>query len=275
LWIVAVLRVLKRQVEQYPALALTYRTLRDALAQRRQSFVETPFGFRLKGDSAMQDGTFESREIHLITALLDSSDVFVDVGANVGLYTCLARQAGKHTLAVEPLQANLRYLFANLEQNGWSDVEVWPIALADSAGTSSLSGASTGASLLSGWAGASPLLRSPVAVSTLDTILGSRFAGQRLVIKIDVEGAEWRVLKGAEGILRSSPAPTWLIEINLTENHPNGTNPHYLETFQMLWSRGYRSQTVDNRAISRLDVEAWVRSPATAAANGNVLFTMP
>lgn len=270
------LKVFKRHVERYPALALIYRTLRDVLAQRRQQFVETPYGFRLKGDSAMQNGTFETSEIRLITALFDDIDVFIDVGANVGLYTCLARHAGKRTLAVEPLQANLGYLFANLEENGWTDVEVWPIALADSAGTSRLSGASTGASLLAGWAGASPLLRSSVAVSTLDTILGSRFAGQRLLIKVDVEGAEWRVLKGAEVTLAASPAPIWLIEVNLTENHPTGVNPHYLETFEMLWSHGYNSRMVDDRLISNADVDAWLCSPATAAiANGNILFTKP
>lgn len=266
---------LKRHVERYPAVALTYRALRDAWRRSHEQPARTPHGFFLIGNRAMQNGTFERAETALLRELLEGADTLVDVGANIGLYTCLARALGKHAIAVEPLPDNLQYLFANLEANGWNDVEVWPLALAERPGTAVLSGASTGASLVAGWAGASPLLRTAVAVSTLDIMLGNRFAAERLVIKVDVEGAEWRMLQGAVETLARRPSPRWLVEINLSEHHPSGRNEHFLDTFQLFWRLGYRVHTADRdrREIRPAEVERWAADPSTAPRGGNYLFS--
>jgi FkbM family methyltransferase len=223
----------------------------------------------------MQDGTFEHEEIHEMQRLLESSDVFVDVGANIGLYTCLARSRGAQVIAVEPLARNLQYLFANLDANGWTDTEVWPVALAERAGTAVLSGASTGASLVEGWAGASPLLRTRTAVSTLDIIMGIRFPSRRLLIKIDVEGAEWRLLQGASETLRRTPAPVWMVEVNLVEHHPAGRNERFQSTFELFWDCGYQSFSTagERRDVGRAEVEQWVADPASAPRGGNYLFS--
>ena len=98
---------LKPYVERYPALAFAYRTIRDAWALQQQKPQVTPHGFRLVGNRAMQDGTFEAEETALVKQYLGNAEVFVDVGANIGFYTCLARSLGKHTIAVEPLAQNL------------------------------------------------------------------------------------------------------------------------------------------------------------------------
>jgi len=264
---------LKPYVERYPALAFAYRTLRDAWAFQRQRPQVTPYSFKLMGNRAMQTGTFEPEEAALIKHLLDSADVFVDVGANIGFYTCLARSSGKYTVAVEPLAQNLNYLYANLNENGWSDVEVYPVALGSQPGIATLYGASTGASLVCGWAGASPLLRRTVPVSTLDILLGARFVGKRLIIKIDVEGAEYAVLEGAGNTLAMSPRSMWLVEICLSEHHPAGLNPNYARTFELFWQNGYEARTADreSRVVSPADVERWV-SARTCDFGYNYVF---
>jgi FkbM family methyltransferase len=210
----------------------------------------------------------------LIQQLLKAAEVFVDVGANVGFYTCLARKSDKHTIAVEPLRENLDYLYANLKVNGWLDVEVYPVGLAHHPGLATLHGFGTGASLLSGWARIPPSLGRTIPLSTLDILLGDRFRGKQLLIKVDVEGAEYDLLQGASKVLANEPAPVWIVEVNLSEHHPTGINPRFLETFAMMWRCGYRSWTADRerRAVGPDDVERWVAQGWVEFGKSNYLF---
>jgi FkbM family methyltransferase len=263
--------------ERFPSLGRIHRViqttkhnlvdLRDAYAPfRRRKTIVTPYGFKfLAGNSvhhkAMQTGTFEQDETILIREYLCKADVFVDIGANIGFYVCLARSAGKHVLAVEPQPRNLRLMYANLRSNGWEDVEVFPLGLGAHPGISTLYGiSSTGASLIPGWAGAPKRFRQTIPVSTLDILLGERFSGKSLFVKIDVEGAEHTVLQGGTRILDMDPKPTWMLEICFDEYYPGGYNPHYSDIFEMFWRHGYEARTSDrsNRLISPSDVEGYL-----------------
>ncbi|MBU4488096.1 MAG: hypothetical protein KKI13_03405 [Candidatus Omnitrophica bacterium] len=147
--------------------------MRDQLHVMEEPVV-TPWGFKFAGNIAMAQGTFEPMEAELVRNILKDIDVMVDIGANVGFYTCLARSKGIYTIAVEPFMPNMDYLYANLCANGWNDVEVYPIGLASKPGLDNLYGAGTGASLLKGWAGASPLMRHTIC-ATLATSGHNRF----------------------------------------------------------------------------------------------------
>jgi FkbM family methyltransferase len=271
-----VLRYVKRSIElHFPEIATGYREARDDRAFRRSRLQETRHGFRLAGSDLMVSDAFEPEEIAFIRDTLQQADVFVDVGANIGLYACLARSMGKHVVAVEPLRRNLDYLYANLEANGWDDVEVFPVGLASAPGTAALYGGGTGASLLSEWAGMSRLWRQTIPLSSLDILLGERFAGRRLVLKVDVEGAEYGVLQGAARTLAMSPRPVWLVEICLTEHHPQGINPHFEDAFCRFWSEGYTARTVgggQSRVVMPADVERWVSSRSRDFGHVNYAF---
>jgi FkbM family methyltransferase len=217
----------------------------------------------------MQAGTFEPEEIALVLRLLPRFDVLVDVGANVGLYTCLALQHGKQVIAFEPLPTNVSTLCRNLAANGWS-TEVWPVALSDAAGIAFLYGGGTGASLVKGWAGISENWRRPIPLNTLDYILGARFADKRLFIKIDVEGSEFDVLRGAASIL--SRGAIWLLEITL-DIHRSIPNPNFLATFELFWERGYSCFTIDGeRQVTRDDVFRWTELGRVDSGTYNWLF---
>jgi FkbM family methyltransferase len=224
----------------------------------------------------MRSGSFENSEIAFVRTELAHCDLLVDVGANVGLYTCLARQVGKPVVAVEPDPRNCSLLFTNLIVNGWTDTEVLPVALGQHPGIVHLFGAGTGASLVRGWADAHPLLHRPIAMSTLDRILGDRYLGKRLLIKIDIEGGEYDMLLGSSMTLSHNPAPTWLVEVCLTEHHPDGINPHFADVFRVFWERGYKAYTLDRppRLIKMEDVNAWSRSGKRAFGSHNTVFRM-
>jgi FkbM family methyltransferase len=209
----------------------------------------------------MQDGSFEPQELAWLRRRLPTADVFVDVGANAGYFTCMARHSGTRVVAIEPAAQNLGLLLSNVQANGWSDVEVFPLGLAGQPGLGTLYGDGTGASLVTRWAGVSDAWQRTIPLTTLDVLLGGRFEQLRLLIKIDVEGTEHAVIDGAPGTLARRPAPTWLVEVCFTENFPNGVNPHFREVFERFWDAGYRARSLDaNRAVLRDDVERWLRN---------------
>jgi FkbM family methyltransferase len=254
------MRQLKKMLSsRFPELAGAYHTFRLSHEMRRHPEKTTPFGFRFMGNARMQNGSFEPDETRLLQRVAARTDVFVDVGANIGYYVCLMRSLGKHVVAIEPLRQNLDFLFANLAANRWTDVEVLPVGLAAKPGVMEIYGGGTAASLIPNWAGASGVLRNTVPISTLDNMLGTRFDGRRLAIKIDVEGVELDVLHGAQRTLAMSPAPRWLIEICLTENHPDGCNPDFGKVFDLLWANGYAAYSVEAglRLVTPADVERW------------------
>ncbi len=286
---------LKSYLKRYPSVVALYeavhklkynatnelRDIRDSYLRGSLKAVDTPYGFKLRGSSSthhlgMQKGTFEEEETALIRQHLSQSDVFIDVGANIGFYSCLARSLGKQVIAIEPLPNNLNHLYSNLIENNWKDVEVFPVGLSDHPGLAVLYGASsTGASLIGNWAGASKRFRRVISLSTLDIIRGERFAGKKMFIKIDVEGFEYPVLQGALKTMEMTPRPTWIIEICLNEFHPSGLNPNYAATFKMFWEHGYEVRTADrqNKLIQSGDIKRWIQSGRCDSGVINYIFT--
>ena len=125
-----------------PQLGSFYRMWRDSKSQMRKPKT-TPYGFKFAGNDAMEIGKFEPKETQILIKQLTNTDVFVDVGANLGFYTCLACSLVKQTISFEPFYQNLRYLYRNLAENSWNDVEVYPVGLRDRAGIMPLYGAGT------------------------------------------------------------------------------------------------------------------------------------
>jgi FkbM family methyltransferase len=287
-----VLKQIKAVLKRYPFLVAFYRSLKpnavvsdwwNTRFSKRGQAVLTPMGFNLVSrnygaNRAMQSGTFEVEETEILKDQLDRADVFVDIGANIGLYTFIARSKGKYAVAIEPQPHNLECLYAGLSLNGWADTEVYPVGLGDTYGLVTLYGASgPSASLLSGWATYSSRFKQTISLTTLDTLLGNRFNGKKLLIKIDVEGAEYGVLKGAENTLTMWPRPSWMVEICLDEFHPSGINPYYSDTFEMFWKLGYEARTADleHRVVTQKDVRDWIAAKRSSLDRRpfNYIFT--
>jgi len=223
---------------------------------------------------------FEQEEVAIIQELLKKADLFVDIGANIGFYSCLALQLGKKVIAIEPKRANLNLdlLFENLAINGWvnGECEVHPYALSDNTGILKLYGATgTAASLLKGWAGHSQRFSEFVPVTCIDKIFSGIASDTRTLVKIDVEGAEYSVLRGAANTFDRIHQIDWIIEICLNEYHPNGVNPNYRKTFELMWEHGYKAYTADSRRllVHKNDVDSWVNNQSCSLNTINFVFT--
>lgn len=145
---------------------------------------------------------------------IDRSEAFLDIGANSGFYSLYAkaRKAEIRALAFEPSPANLALLRRNIAMNG-IDIETVEAAVTDTDGDVTLydiEGHSYSASLVEGFRPGT--VARTVPGLRLDTIAERHgLLGQRLFIKIDVEGHEESVLAGASRVIAGRP--TFLIEI--------------------------------------------------------------
>lgn len=245
-----------------------YAVARSSFRARRRcgsaALRETPHGFRLAGNRVMLSADFEPAETRFLSTQLAHAGVFIDIGANIGFYSCLARKAGAHVIAVEASRENVECLLFNLVANGWHDVEVVPVGLADRTGIAVLHGGGTAASLLPDWAGTPASAGRSIPLTTLDAVMGQRFEGRALLVKVDVEGAELGVLRGATAVLQRRPRPVWLVEICLTEHHPAGLNPDFEETFEVFRGHGYEATSLledgTRCAVTPAHVTRWVAS---------------
>jgi FkbM family methyltransferase len=140
-------------------------------------------------------------------------DVFMDVGSNIGSFSWIAcRHQVSFIFAFEPDPNNCRLIMKSIAQNGITNIFVLPFAVSEDLGVSSFylddASGSTG-SLVSH--GSNPFsLHAAYAVSRkvpVPTISLDSFAdfcaNKRVLIKIDVGGAELSVLRGALSFVKS------------------------------------------------------------------------
>lgn len=258
--------------------ACILRTLRDELKFAHRRYRKTPAGFLFYGHKQMESGDFEKEETAILRKLFSSAEVFIDIGANIGYFTCLACQSGLEAIAFEPIHDNLKYLYENLRNNNWlKQVEVFPMGVSDKPDLVDMFGEGTGASLIEGWAGASSLMRQTISVSSLDLMLGDRLAGKQTVIKMDVEGIEFQALCGASKLLSMSPKPTWLVEITLSEHRQGGINPNFQATFELFWKHGYEAFSIGSFPghVTRHKLYDYLNNVNNSGFETNFLFIGP
>ncbi len=157
-------------------------------------------------------GLHEFESMGFLLHGLRGNDLFADVGANAGSYSVLAAKAiGCHVVAVEPVDIALRALRANVVLNEIHDqVEIHECVVADQAGSVRFT-TGLGAGNHVATENESAVASSDFPVRTLDSILAGRTP---ILIKLDVEGYELKVLQGAGHTLSSSVLQALIVEIN-------------------------------------------------------------
>ena len=153
-------------------------------------------------------GLYEPNEFFLLSQVLRPGMTFVDAGANMGLYTLFAaRKIGERgvVLAIEPSTRECQRLLKNVAVNSLSNVRVLQNAVSDSHSEVDLlvaEDARSGHNTLGAFAYDTSLAtRESVHAERLDDIVQREGLSRVDIIKLDIEGAELRALKGAVGIL--------------------------------------------------------------------------
>lgn len=174
---------------------------------------------------------------HNVYQLESSDKVILDVGANVGLFTCWAAQRNPTAaiIAIEPFPRNFDRLMEHVDQNGFGQrVEAVQAALSSSKGTARLSTAAEASQMfrLTSEQAAGSV---EVATLTLAGIVEHMRHGTIDLMKMDIEGSEYEVLL-------STPAATFsrIRRISLEYHQPNpGTSHNKKDLIAYMRSCGY------------------------------------
>lgn len=193
-------------------------------------------------DMLVKNGCWEPHLLLLMRQFMRPDGLFVDVGANIGYHSLAVAAAfpGARCLAFEPNPVVFRQLARNKELNphlahlavhelaiGEACGEVGFVAQEEGAYNRGLSGCRENFDLAG-----EPVRRIRVPVSTLDAFLEDADKDRVAVIKIDTQGGERGVLKGAaETIRRSRPAVLFEFE---APYHPDGPEGEFAAICRLL-----------------------------------------
>lgn len=216
---------------------------------------------------ALFSNDFEKNEIAFLRRTLKPGDIFLDIGANGGIYTVIAsRQVGPdgHVYAFEPGDRELNLLRHNIELNHLTNVTVIECAVSDQSGAALFAVVRDGA--LNSLADLNRPEQEIESWHTVKTISVDDFISKYSVpkvdfIKIDVEGAEKLVLEGAKNLMRSKNKIAILFESSdrneiafgystkqlLFELSQAGLNVYYLDRLNRLQRANNDNKRLGNR----------------------------
>lgn len=145
---------------------------------------------------------------------IDNYNVFLDIGANIGTYSILFANKGLTGFAFEPVITNYDALVTNIKLNNIENkVVTFPFALGETKRKAGFTfdPINTGASHLTANSGFLEEVANPefvdIDIVTFDSIFDDLNikTNDRVFVKIDVEGMELQVLKGATDFLKKYP----------------------------------------------------------------------
>jgi FkbM family methyltransferase len=214
----------------------------------------------------------------LIRHLLGPGDVFVDGGAHVGLYTLpAASRVGPSgmVLAFEPGVFALKALRRNVALNSFGWVVIYNEALADVhevANFTAFSGDAMAYSSLEPDENIARLARKrqtlAVPLVRLDDVVIGPLRSRLKLVKLDLEGADYRALVGARELLQETRAD-WLVEVaetNLARQH--ATVHQIVDLMRICGYRIFRPHKANNAPCISEAVD-----PVDPSATINLFFT--
>jgi FkbM family methyltransferase len=183
----------------------------------------------------MTKGLFEKELINWCKQFGNPNSLFLDIGAHTGTYSISLAEHFKETYAFEPQRATFYALCGSVALSGRTTIECQRVGLGDSSqvGEQTLNIVSNdgGGSTLHG-NGLTVLRKETISIRTLDSFQLDSVG----FIKMDVEGNELSVLKGATETLKRSGYPRILFE----------SNTHNTELWAFLEQLGYTIHTIAN-----------------------------
>jgi FkbM family methyltransferase len=207
---------------------------------RLASFGETYLSFELFWRGL---DYYEPLSTALISTLANSTNLFVDAGANIGIHSLrlAAARPDMDIVAFEPNPKLHALLQANIRSNGFRNVTAEPFALSDTEGIRPLylSQSDMSASLDHGFESNHAGIVS-VPVDTLDRYLEGRGApARRFVLKVDIEGLEPAFFAGAANTIRRC-RPDIIAEAAV---------PYPPATIELLYRCGYRFRQITDEGL--------------------------
>ena len=188
-------------------------------------------------------------ELAFLERALSPGKTFVDVGANLGIYALVASKivgSSGRVIAFEPSQQSLFVLNENVAMNDLTNVQIYPTAISEKAGRAFLYHGPVPAQNSLGRDPRQPPDGEEVMTQTLDNALSEASVERVDVIKMDVEGAEELVVRGANKVV-TAYRPTIIFEINEEASARLGLSPR--GAWDLLQRLGYKFFSVRGNTV--------------------------
>lgn len=163
---------------------------------------------------ALYCSLYDYHEMNFLLRYLKNNDSFIDIGANIGIYTLIAASKIKegYIYSFEALPKNYQRLLENINLNQLNTVKPYELAISNTKGKIALDLSDEDCT---------PSITTDKYDSTfivntdqLDNLATNQIPFNQISIgKMDIEGAELLAFKGAASLLSSKKPPVWIIEI--------------------------------------------------------------
>jgi FkbM family methyltransferase len=205
------------------------------------------------------------------SGIIGKGDVVLDIGANIGYYVLteakLVGEAGK-VYAVEPVASNFKLLQKNVQLNNLTNVASYQYAFGDKNSTSEIfvSNSSNLCAVNKDAVSGKIVGVQPVYMMTIDEFIKDKKPPK--LIRMDVEGYEYEILKGMSNTLQSDTAilmelhafPRYLSTKKLDEIYDILERNHYRAKFLV-----YENKIVGNKIIEFLNKKSGDKLPIVAS----------
>lgn len=234
--------------------------------------------FRLALDSRVNDpimdeiraGTFQELDVlNLAMSILSNKSslargLVIDVGCHIGTFCSPLAAAGFSVLAVDANKSNVQLVAQTAALNGWDNLDARWTAVTDHAGTIGFTGSGPYGMVVDGPA-------NQVSCLTLDELVNNRSIS---LVKMDVEGSEPCVVKGALNTLQSNPHIAVICESNWPILEHFGSSPQQL--WGLLRSLGFDCYELFGwKLIPRFEFAIQERTVADFLAVRSATFEFP
>lgn len=198
----------------------------------------------------------------------EKTDVFFDVGANIGLYSCYAGKLGIETYCFEPSVFNIMQLATNIHRNDLSErVSVLSFPLLEQPRLDwmmhpdqTVGGALSSFSHNVTWDGSEidANFKYKTLGMSLDAVVNWYGIPNPTHLKVDVDGIELMILEGGASVLRS--VQSLLIEVNQDLKNQNAEMERILKDAGLKKIKQENSALIRSNQFSQCVNQIWVRS---------------
>jgi FkbM family methyltransferase len=220
---------------------------------------------------------YEPEVVQAFTKILKPGDGFIDVGAHIGYFSLwaatLVGESG-WVVTCEPERSNYDRVLQNIQLNGFGNVRVLNVAVADENKEAQLFVNSDNDGGHALWdIGEHPFNQKsrsqprpvPIHVATIDAIATQHNLSHLKLIKIDTEGAEHSILKGAQETLKHLNVPYVIAEMNEFCLQKMGSDQMQLRHFMQ--SLGYDTYVLSTQTPQPLRLESEQRYESQQLVN--------
>lgn len=217
-------------------------------------------------DTRAKSCSKEPETVEWIEEHLREGSVFYDIGANIGAYSLIAASKGARVFAFEPAYPNFYQLCRNTSLNNFdSRITCLPIILADKIqlGIFDYLETSTGTSRCyyhdeyssHSEANSKVATKKAALVYTLDELIRIFELPSPNLIKIDVDGAEAAIVRGASKTLQMPSLKTVLVEVDGSRAEAKELHQRLSETSFVVKGKYKRSGQISNVIFEKTGLE--------------------